>query len=267
MAGEDPAPWDIDLIARLPPGVSVLLVDDRPEDVRPLGVMLRRAGARVLLATQGDEALRLARELRPSVILLDVNLPPTDGFQIGLALHQEPATAEIPVLFLSGRTDPDTKLRGFAAGARDYVTKPFIEVEVLARVALHVNLAHRLAPADAGLQRPGDAPRWLAAAVALLQANLAAPPALPALARQVGANPRHLNEAFRAHLGQTVFGYLREYRLKEAHRLLMETALPIQRIASRVGYPQATNFATAFRARFGVSPRQLRREPESPDGN
>ena len=69
-------PAAFDVTPRLPPGVTVLLVDDRPEDVRPLGVMLRRAGARVLLATQGDEALRLARELRPSVILLDVNLPP-----------------------------------------------------------------------------------------------------------------------------------------------------------------------------------------------
>jgi transcriptional regulator GlxA family with amidase domain len=52
--------------------------------------------------------------------------------------------------------------------------------------------------------------------------------------------------------------------LKEAHRLLVETTLPIQQIALRVGYPQATNFTTAFRERFGVSPRQLRREPKGP---
>ena len=263
----DATPSRIDPATRLPAGIRVLLVDDRPEEVRLLGEMLRRAGAQVLLAIDGREALRLARELQPCVILLDVNLPPPDGFQVCALLHQEPQTADIPVLFLSGRTDPGTKLRGFAAGGRDYVTKPFVESEVLARVSLHVDLARRLAPEEGRLQRPGDAPPWLAAAIALLQAQMAVTPHLTDLAHQVGTNPRSLNTAFRSHLGNTVFGYLREFRLKEAHRLLVETALPIQQIALRVGYPQATNFTTAFRERFGVSPRQLRREPNgSEDG-
>ncbi len=248
---------------RLPGGVSVLLVDDHPEELRLLGELLHRLGARVLLATDGEEALRLAAELRPSLILLDVALPPTSGFTVCATLKQNPATAGIPVLFLSGHTEPNTKLRGFAAGGQDYITKPFSEAEVLARVALHIDLARRLKAADADAPRPGDAPAWLTAAVAILQANLAATPKLAALAHRVGANPRRLNEAFRTHLGQTVFGYLREARLKEAHRLLCDTALPISEVGYRVGYPLAANFATAFRERYGVSPRQLRREPDA----
>lgn len=247
---------------RLPDGISVLLVDDHPEEIRLMGELLRRAGARVLLATDGKEALRLAKELHPSAILLDVTLPPTNGFEVCQALHADPATADIPVLFLSGRTEPATRLRGFAAGARDYVTKPFVEAEVLARLGLHIDLARRLSTAPAGVRRVDDAPPWLTEAVALLQADLAGTPQLATLAHAVGTNPRSLNEAFRTHLRQTMFGFLREARLKEARRLLMETTLPVQQVGRLVGYPQAANFTTAFRERFGVSPRQLRREAD-----
>lgn len=256
-AGTDPC-------VRLCGHINVLLVDDHPAELRLLGELLRRAGARVLLATDGTEALRLARQLLPSLILLDVALPPAGGFEVCAQLRADPATAAIPVLFLSGRTEPETKLRGFAVGGRDYITKPFIEAEVLARVALHVDLARRLAGPDCDLPHPDEAPAWLADAVALLQAQLDTTPKLAVLARQVGTNPRRLNEAFRAHLGETVFGFLREARLKEAHRLLVETALPIAEVGARIGYPQAANFATAFRERFGVAPRQLRREPVAP---
>ncbi len=252
----------VDYGPRLPAGISVLLVDDHPAELRLLGEVLHRAGARVLLATDGTEGMRLARELRPSVILLDITLPPTNGFDVCRQVRADPATARIPVLFLSGHTETETKLAGFAVGGQDYVTKPFVEAEVLARVALHVDLANRLAGPDQGAPRRGDAPAWLTDAVARLQAHLADAPKLAVLAQQVGTNPRRLNDAFRTHLGNTVYGFLREARLKEAHRLLVETALPIQLVGDRVGYPLPANFATAFRERFGVSPRQLRREPD-----
>lgn len=261
---DPPAAAGRDWGLRLPAGISVLLVDDHPNELRLLGEFLRRAGARVLLATEGLDGLRLARELRPSVILLDISLPPTNGIDVCVQLKADPRTEAIPVLFLSCHTEPATKLRGFAAGGQDYITKPFVEAEVLARVALHTDLARRLAGPDQALPRPGDAPLWLSDAVALLQAHLADTPKLTTLAHRVGTNPRRLNEAFRAHLGHTVFHFLREARLKEARRLLVETLLPVQQIAARVGYPQAANFATAFRERFGVSPRQLRRDSEDP---
>lgn len=247
---------------QLPRGVNVLLIDDHPEELRLVGEVLKRAGARVLLATDSNEGFRLARELKPGVILLDVALPPTNGFALCEQIRNHPATARIPVLFLSGHTDPETKLQGFQVGGQDYITKPFVESEVLVRVALHFDIARRLQGNDEGVVRLGDAPSWLARAVSLLQSDLAVTPKLTTLAHTVGTNPRSLNEAFRKHLGNTVFGFLREMRLKEAHRLLSETALPIQQIGCRVGYPQAANFATAFRERFGVSPRQMRRDVE-----
>lgn len=82
------------------------------------------------------------------------------------------------------------------------------------------------------------------------------------LAKAVGTNSRRLNEAFRQCAGVTVFDFLREERLKEARRLLSDTSLEIQLIASQLGYSSAANFSTAFRERFGVSPRNFRQNGE-----
>lgn len=251
------------LVHGLLAGITVLLVDDHPEEVRLLAEMLHRAEARVLLATDGDEAVRLAVELQPSLILLDVTLPPANGFAVCSELHRMPTTREIPVLFLSGRTDTDTKLQGFAAGGRDYIVKPFIEAEVMARVALHIDLARRLPTFDMGSQQADPEASLVKVATDLLLQDLTVTPKLTDLARMAGTNPRRLNEAFRSHLGLSVLGFLRESRLKEAYRLLLDTDLSIQQVGGRVGYPLAANFSTSFRERFGVSPRQLRREPHT----
>lgn len=252
-------------LTALPPvtlasGITVLLVDDQPEEVRLLGEMLRRAGARVLLATDGLDALRLARDIRPNVILLDVNLPPLDGFEVCRQLQELSGTRAIPVLFLTGRIEVENRLLGFSAGGRDYITKPFLEAEVLARVNLHADLTRRHMHEPRAGHLKGDAPPWLTQAVDILQDQLSITPRLTVLAYKVGTNPRQLNEAFRTHLGNTVFGYLRECRLKEAHRLLMDSSLTIQQISDRMGYSNGANFSTAFRERFGVSPSQLRRD-------
>lgn len=243
-------------------GITVLVVDDRPEEVRVLTALLRHEHCEVLLATDGHEAVRIALEHQPSLILLDVILPPSDGFEVCKALRKAPATRDIPVLFISGRIDSDYRLRGFDAGGRDYIIKPFIEAEVLARVSLHVDLARRLPRTADDFHQATVAPAWFTLATKILLGDLATTPKLQALAHTVGTNPRKLNETFRARLGLTVFGFLAESRMKEAYRLLKETDLPIQLIGMRVGYPLAANFATAFKERFGVSPRQMRRKPE-----
>jgi transcriptional regulator GlxA family with amidase domain len=87
------------------------------------------------------------------------------------------------------------------------------------------------------------------------------------LAHSVGTNTRLLNEAFRKFVGVTVFDYLREARMKEALHLLSETDLEVQTVANDLGYGSAANFATAFRERFGLSPRQYRKStPRATEG-
>lgn len=92
----------------------------------------------------------------------------------------------------------------------------------------------------------------------LLLAALDVTPELAGLAQAVGTNTRRLNQAFRSCAGMTVFDFLREARMKEARRLLVETDLPVQSIAQATGYGNPANFSTAFKDRFGCPPTSLR---------
>jgi DNA-binding NtrC family response regulator len=119
---------------------TVLVVDDDAASLSALFECLRRDGYRVLVAQDGRSALERAANGKPALILLDVMMPDLDGFETCRRLKADPATAEIPVLFLTALADTTEKLEGFAAGAVDYLTKPFQWEEVLARVRTHLRL-------------------------------------------------------------------------------------------------------------------------------
>ena len=119
---------------------SILVVDDTPTNVKVLVEMLGREGYRVLVAREAESAIEQARYAKPLVILLDVMMPGMDGFECCRRLKQDPATADIPVIFMTALGDLEDKVRGFAAGGSDYVVKPFEHEEVLARVRTHLKL-------------------------------------------------------------------------------------------------------------------------------
>ncbi len=121
-------------------GGEVLVVDDTPANLDVLRTMLEAEGYFVATALSGDIALRIASTIQPALILLDVMMPGLDGFETCARLKATPATASIPVIFVTARTDSDDVLNGFRAGAVDYINKPFKREEVLARVRTHVSL-------------------------------------------------------------------------------------------------------------------------------
>lgn len=239
--------------------LCVLVVDDMPDELRMLAHFLGDAGARVLMAVEGVDALRLARLMRPDLMVLDVRMPQPDGFEVCLALQAQPELADIPVLFISGLLDMPAKLKGFSVGARDFMTKPFTAAELVARVALHANLGRRLRAGqpDAGL------PRWLTLSLRRLQTSLADPPGIELLAQEVGSTVYGLHDAFRTYLNTTPAAFVREARMKEAARQLRDTATPVAEVGAALGYANPGNFATTFRERFGVSPRQYRQGSEA----
>lgn len=113
---------------------KVLAIDDSPDVHRLLDVRLRPEGLALHYALNAEEGLAKARELMPDLILLDVDLPVVTGFEVCQRLKEDPATAAIPVIFVSGASEVYSKVQGFDLGAVDYVIKPFDPAELRARV-------------------------------------------------------------------------------------------------------------------------------------
>ncbi|MBN1367020.1 MAG: response regulator transcription factor [Dehalococcoidales bacterium] len=112
-------------------GKRVLVVDDDVNTVELVRLYLSRDGHRVITAYEGDEALRLAREAHPDLIVLDLMLPGIDGLTICRTLRAE---SDVPIIMLTAKTTEEDRLTGLSLGADDYVTKPFSPKELAARV-------------------------------------------------------------------------------------------------------------------------------------
>jgi two-component system sensor histidine kinase/response regulator len=122
------------------PGAVVMVVDDQEANVRAVGSLLSRTGFDVVPCFSGLEALdRIAVE-PPDLVLLDMRMPHMDGFQVLQALRAGEATRSLPVIFLTADHERDSLVRAFSSGAVDYVTKPFVPEELLARVRTHTEL-------------------------------------------------------------------------------------------------------------------------------
>jgi putative two-component system response regulator len=122
------------------PAATILVVDDTPENLSLMSDLLRDI-YRVKVATGGEKALRIARAAEPpDLILLDVMMPGMDGYEVCCQLKADRATAAIPVIFLTARTDPEDERKGLDLGAVDYITKPISPALVMARVRNHLAL-------------------------------------------------------------------------------------------------------------------------------
>lgn len=122
------------------PKASVLIVDDTPENIQLLSIILGNQGYAVYKAECGQMALNSARANLPDLILLDIRMPDLSGFEVCVKLKADPITSEIPVIFISAADDAADKLEAFSAGGVDYISKPFQIVEVLARIETHLRL-------------------------------------------------------------------------------------------------------------------------------
>jgi diguanylate cyclase (GGDEF)-like protein len=113
---------------------SILVVDDDPDVARFVEVNLRSAGYDVNVASDGEQALEQAVELRPDLVLLDVMMPKLDGFEVAQRLRRDPRTSASSIIMLTAKALSSDKVLGLSSGADDYIIKPFDPVELLARV-------------------------------------------------------------------------------------------------------------------------------------
>lgn len=123
-----------------PANQTILIVDDNPTNIGLLAEYLEEQGFTILVARDGESGLEKANYAQPDLILLDVMMTGISGFETCLQLKQNEKTKSIPVIFMTALNDLDHKVRGFAVGAVDYVTKPLQQEEVLARVTTHLRI-------------------------------------------------------------------------------------------------------------------------------
>ncbi|MDQ1265079.1 MAG: hypothetical protein QG635_229 [Bacteroidota bacterium] len=118
----------------------ILIVDDVPKNLQLLGTVLYQQNYEIAMADNGSSALAVLEENRPDLILLDIMMPEMDGFEVCEIIKNKPDCENIPIIFLTAKTDIENIVRGFELGAVDYITKPFNSNELLARVKTHIEL-------------------------------------------------------------------------------------------------------------------------------
>ncbi|RZN32128.1 MAG: hybrid sensor histidine kinase/response regulator [Methanosarcinales archaeon] len=116
------------------------IVDDVPKNIQVVGNILRGEDCEIAFSQNGGDALNRIKSNPADLILLDIMMPGMDGYEVCEKLRNDPKTKDIPVIFLTAKTDPDSAVRGFEVGGQDYLTKPFNSAELLARVHTQLKL-------------------------------------------------------------------------------------------------------------------------------
>lgn len=246
----------------------ILIVDDRLEDVSTLLTLIKNKRWKITLANNGYVGYQRALALAPELIILDVVMPKIDGFAVCRMLRETPSTKNTPIIFLTNAGSPEERLEGFQLGGVDYIIKPFLAEEVLARINIHLQLSGSIHSFnqvelthiyDAPLSEYSPEQIHLKAAIKYIESSLSNTLSLAVIARSAGTHEKRLTAIFRKHLGVTVFGYVRRARLDKAQKLLITTEISITEIAGITGFLESCNFITAFRKEFGCTPKEYRK--------
>ena len=120
--------------------VNILVVDDNLENLKVVCSLLKEKKYQIALAENGERALKILEEIKIDLILLDIMMPEMDGFEVCRLIKKNPETENIPIIFLTAKSETGEIVKGFQAGGVDYITKPFVKEELFARVNNHIQL-------------------------------------------------------------------------------------------------------------------------------
>lgn len=200
---------------------TILIVDDNPTNLEVVVNSLREQGFNTLIATDGEIALERAEYVRPDLILLDVIMPGIDGFETCRRLKMSENTKQIPIIFMTALTQTEDKVKAFAMGGVDYITKPLQYEEILVRVATHLRiheLTRNLQIQAEELQRANQSLQDSLETLQLAQNQLIQSEKMAALGNLVAGIAHEINTPLG--IGVTATSYLQQ-KTHEIHNLYM----------------------------------------------
>ncbi len=214
---------------------TVLIIDDTPSDIRALVELLRHQSFRIMVSLNGTDGFNKAILIQPDLILLDRLMPEMDGLHTCRLLKSDPRTECIPIIFLTAMQAVEDKVEGFKLGVCDYITKPWEDAEVIARLRMHIQLHQRfqaISPKPDSAYSLPDKPLsrqelrvYKAQNLYLQQIDGAL--TLTDVACSVGTHARQLAEDFRQVTGQSAQNWLRDKRMGDRRRILLSIVVPV----------------------------------------
>lgn len=220
----------------------------------------------IRLAYDGEAGLIQGQHHLPDLIISDIMMPKLDGIQLCKALKQDIGTSHIPVIMLTAKAAKDNKLIGLQAGADAYLTKPFDKEELLVRVKNLIQQREKIKEAiqNGNYQRMaeklGPDYTWLKSLEASVLERIADPDLTPpSLEKIVGMSQAKLYRKLTQLTGLNPSAFIRNIRLEEAKKQLLNTSKNIKEVAYDVGFSSPAYFSTNFKAKFGLTPSEIRK--------
>lgn len=254
---------------------TILVIEDEADTRNLFLVVLEANGFDVIVAENGVTGIQQAQKHLPDLIMCDIIMPDMDGYIVLDTLRQDPLTAIIPFIFLTGSNDKASLRKGMELGADDYITKPSTIEEILKAIATR-------------LEKQAMLRDWYAATSRQLSEALAVDcelifPTIPHLkevfdyieahyhqgitlsdvAVAVGYSPAYLTSRVSKETGDTVNGWILKRRMAAARPLLKNTNKTIEQIATALGYQNACHFSRQFRQYHGLPPKAWRKQQQS----
>jgi DNA-binding response OmpR family regulator/nitrogen-specific signal transduction histidine kinase len=248
----------------------MLIVDDN-EDFRKFIASLFTEHYRIVLADDGEHALKLTLDKMPDLIIADVMMPKMDGYQLCREIKQDIRVSHIPIILLTAKAGDENKFRGIEAGADDYISKPF-NMEMLSlkvsrilerQKQVHDQFKRKVSINPAGVEITSMDEKFVKKAVALVEANIEnADFLVEDLCREMGMSRVYFYKKILSLTDKTPSEFIRFIRLKRAADLLEKSQLFVNEVAYQVGFNDPKYFRKYFKDEFGVSPNDYKKSFE-----
>ena len=246
----------------------VLIVEDN-DDIRKFIRHTLESEYHVFEANNGSSGLEMAKELVPDLIISDIMMPGTDGYQLTKAVKKFEQTSHIPVILLTAKAGEESKIEGLQVGADAYIPKPFSGKELHAQIKNLITLRQQLKQKYSRhmLMRPDEVKepsmeeRFLLRVRGVVEKHMGNEHfSVEELAHEVGLSRAQLHRKLIALTGGSASRYVRNFRLEHAMDLLKKNVGTVSEIAYRVGFSSPAYFTKCFTEDFGMAPSQVKKE-------